>query len=234
MRSGGVSRASSLSCRKARSSQRPNLQPTSRSSRVARLHARDHHMLAHVPRAPDQGVQQGPAHAAPPAVPVHVHRMLDGVAIPVPGPPVAERGVPEHRGAAVLAFLHGHEHGIPRRPSVRQPRGAARRVRDGFVPDGRGGAHRVVVDCNDSLDVACLRVAYQHRRLPCGWPASRRQRKPGGGNPPPGRMVAQSPGSRPAPTRLRAAARRGWPRCRSCPRTWTRAAACRNFPGTVP
>ena len=110
----------SLRCIRTRSSQRPNLKPTSGMRPVStkpcrqvepdrglvvRGDAGDHHMLAERARALDQRHDQGRGDAAAARCLGDIDRVLDGEAVAVEGAEIAERAVGDDR-AVLLADEH--------------------------------------------------------------------------------------------------------------------------------
>ena len=147
-----------------RSSQRPNLVPTSRAvpttskprrcvqrdrAGVGRLDAGHHHVRARLARAGDQRAQQLGAEAAPLVAVAHVDRVLDGVPVAVlrpPGRPVREA---DHRR---------------RRPPRRRPNGAR------GSPRARPARPRVSAAASSTWPSSA-------RSRRCGWRGSARRRR---------------------------------------------------------
>src|SRR6188474_2885794 len=93
-------------------------------------------------------------------VAVHVDAVLDSEPVAGPRPEVAERRESEHRAALV-----GHQRGIAGFPPGAPPRQAIVQRRGRVtIYRGRGGDH-LVVDFQDSGEVALLRIAYGHSSI---------------------------------------------------------------------
>lgn len=132
---------------------------------VLGIDAADHHMYAGGPCPRQQRLNQGTAYAAASVISMHVHRMLDRIAIAPARPPWTIRR--ESHGATVLIR---NQHGKSFRGALTEPGGALLKSREDLIVDRGRLGDDLVEDLKNGGKVRRYGVANNHVLSPLKYP----------------------------------------------------------------
>ena len=124
---------------------------------ILRFDPGHHHVLADASGLNNQLFHQRPPDAFALMIRMHINRMLNCMAEPIKGAPVAERGISRDH-AIVLADQHRIAHQL----ACLEPGDAVIGVHGGIVPDGGGMQYSVVIDLADSGAILFSGVTNKH------------------------------------------------------------------------